>query len=151
MDAEQVITLAENLTVKVMPDIVCKDMKRKTYKHLLQIVETKGYSKDKAIEIARLWRKRHLLDKTIGDALFTETEQISDLVFRFYVYDFYVIEELGLFQLLRHYVRKGLAAALLYVGVDTPVVVIVNEARLPLMDGACEGTDKRFDLVHSTT
>lgn len=103
--------------------------KRGIYKHLLRIVETKGYAKDKAIEIARLWRKGHLLDKTIGDALFTETEQISDLVFRFYVYDFYVIEELGLFQLLRHYVRKGLAAALLYVGVDTPVVVIVNEVR----------------------
>lgn len=104
-------------------------MERKAYKHLLKIVETKGYAKDKAIKIAHLWRKEHLLDKTIGDALFTETEQISDLIFRFYVYDFYVIEELSLFQLLRHYVRKSLAAALLYVGVDTPVVVIVNEVR----------------------
>ena len=101
--------------------------KRGIYKHLLRIVETKGFTKDKAIEIARLWRKEHLLDKTIDDTLFTEAEQISDLVFRFYVYDFYVIEELGLFQLLYHFVRKGLTAALLYVGVDTPVVVIVNE------------------------
>ena len=124
-------------------------MERKAYKHLLKIVETKGYTKDKAIETVRLWRKRHLLDKTIGDALFTETEQISELVCRFHIYDFYVVEELGFFQLLRHYVRKGLATALLYVGVDAPVVVIVNETCLPLMDGACEGTDKRFDLVHS--
>ena len=103
------------------------------YKHLFCTIEVKGYDEDTAYKITSRWRIDNLSDKTVDDTLFTETEKLSDSHFLFRVFDFYVVKSLKFFQLLRHYIRKSLTTVLRYVGICTPIIIIENDACLPMM------------------
>lgn len=110
-------------------------------KQLLYIVEVQGEDKLTACELARAFRVKRIkksADKLLDDTLVTQTVKVSDLVYRFYTYDFYVVEKLGILQRLYHYIRKGYTAALRYVGVEPPVIIIKHNPSLSAMDRATQ-------------
>ena len=93
-------------------------------KQPLCVIETRGYSKDEAYELARRYRQDKLFDKLIDCAIATNTEEVNESVFRFHVFEIYVVEELKFFQLLRHYIRKWLTILRVY---PSKVVLIKND------------------------
>ena len=110
-------------------------------KHLLYITEVQGTDEQNASEVARVFRRKRLktlADKPLDDILYTQTEKMSDSVYRFYTYDFYVVEKLSILQRLHHYIRKGYTAALRYVGVKPPVVIIKLKPSFSTIDRATQ-------------
>lgn len=108
-------------------------------KQLLYIVEVQGEDKSTACELARAFRKKRIkksADNLLDGTLYTQTVKVSDSVYRFYTYDFYIIKNIGILQRLHHYIRKGYTAALRYVGINPPVIIIKHDPGLPAMDGA---------------
>lgn len=110
-------------------------------KHLLYIAEIQGADEQNAIEEARAFRRKRLktlADKPLADTLYTRTEKVSESVYRFYTYDIYIIEKLSIQQRLHHYIRKGYTAALRYVGVKPPVIIIKRDTSFSAMDKATQ-------------
>ena len=110
--------------------------------HLLCVIETRGFNDvEEAAEVAGRWRIDNLLSKAIDSALITDREILPGSIFRFYVFDFYVVKQLSVAQLFCHYIRKWLTAAKSYVGIDTRVIIIERDSRQSLVNR----TTKRFD------
>lgn len=105
-------------------------------KHLLVIIETRGYNEEDANKLAQNFRVRYFCNSLIDDSMYTDAEHVGGSVYRFHVHDFYVIKELNFFKLLYHHIRKGFTAALRYMGIDTPVIVIIKDTSFAVMNGA---------------
>lgn len=103
-------------------------------KQPLCVIEIRGFNKDEAYELARRYRRDKLFDKLIDCAIATNMEEVNESVFRFHVFEIYVVEELKFFQLLRHYIRKWLTTAFHYMGILPRVVIIEKNTSLSLMN-----------------